>query len=342
MNKQNTSTINMEYRALGDLEVSALGLGGLHFGNLCDQVLTNRIIHQALDAGVNFIDTGPLYGDSCSEAFIGNAIRGRRYDVIIATKVGLESRKAEDGTFGVAVIPLNERNIRSGLEKSLKALGTDYVDLYQVHAFDHETPIEETMAILDSLVNEGKVRFIGCSNYLQGELRTASEAARKNRGTDFVSFQAHYNLIERRAEQEVLQDCRNLGVGVVCNRPLSRGILTGKYKIGRNLPESSRAVFSYRIRRWLLEPTLNLVAAFEEFARHRGHTVVELAIAWLLAQPGISSVLAGARNIQQLEANIKAIEMKLSEDDLMEIDKIIEGMDLMSQVKSMPECLFET
>ena len=115
-----------------------------------------------------------------------------------------------------------------------------------------------------------------------------------------------------------------------------------KYKIGRNLPESSRAVFSYRIRRWLSEPILNLVAALEEFARQRGHTVVDLAISWLLAQPGISSVLAGARNILQLEANIKAVEMKLSEDDLMEIDKIIEGMDLTSQVKSMPECLFET
>jgi aryl-alcohol dehydrogenase-like predicted oxidoreductase len=342
MNKQNTGTINMEYRKLGDLKVSALGLGGLHFGNLCDQVLTNRIIHQALDAGVNFIDTGPLYGDGCSEACIGTAIRGRREEVIIATKVGLESRTAEDGTFGVAVIPLNEGNIRSSLEKSLKALGTDYIDLYQVHAFDQEIPVEETMTILDSLVYEGKVRFIGCSNYLQDELKTASQAARKNRGTDFVSFQAHYNLIERRAEQEVLQDCRDLGVGVVCNRPLSRGILTGKYKTGQALPESSRAVFSYRIRRWLSEPTLNLVGALEEFARQRGRTVVDLAIAWLLAQPGISSVLAGARNIRQLEANIKAVEMKLSEQDLIEIDKIIEDMNLMSQVKSMPETLFET
>jgi len=289
---------------------------------------------------VNFIDTAPLYGNGYSEGFIGNAIRGRRHDVVVATKVGLEPSKAKDGSFGVSVIPLSKKNILSSIEKSLRALGTDYIDLYQVHAFDSGIPIEDTMATLDGLVQEGKIRCIGCSNYLRGELGKATAAIRKG-GASFVSFQAHYNLIERRAEQEVLPDCLKYGVGIICNRPLARGILTGKYKTGQLLPQGSRAVTSYRIRRWLSESTLLLVTALEELAQRHGRTVAEMAIAWLLAQRGISVVLAGARNLQQLEVNIRATGWILSNEDLAEVDVVIEKMNLMPQVKAMPETLFE-
>ncbi|MDO8568369.1 MAG: aldo/keto reductase, partial [Dehalococcoidales bacterium] len=295
----------MEYRNLGSLKASVLGIGGLHFGNLCDQATTTRIIHQALDTGINFIDTAPMYGNGYSEGYIGNAIRGYRHDVLIATKVGLEPKITRDGTDGVSVVPLDEKNIRSSVDKSLRALGTDYIDLYQVHAFDPNTPVEATMATLDALVKEGKIRLIGCSNYLRGEIELASAAEAKNGWTQFVSFQTHYNLIERRAEQEVIPSCHALGVGIICNRALARGILTGKYKPSQPLPEGSRAVTSYRIRRWLSEGTLRLVAALDEWAQKHSRTVIELAIAWLLAKPDVSVVLVGVRDIHQLEINVR-------------------------------------
>jgi len=283
-----------------------------------------------------------MYGGGFSEACIRNGIEGHRSDFLIATKVGLEPRTAEDGTFGVSVVPVNETNIRTSIEKSLRALGTDYIDLYQVHAFDPNTPVEETMAALDALVQEGKVRFIGCSNYFPGELELTAEVASKQGWTQFVSFQAHYNLLERRAEEELAPGCRALGVSIVCNRALARGITTGKYKHNQPLPEGSRAQTSYRIRRWLSERTLCLVAALNEFAEQRGRTVTELAIAWLLARPGVSVVLAGMRNLHQLETNVRAAEWTLSEEDMEEVDTIIERMEMMPQVKAMPETFFET
>jgi aryl-alcohol dehydrogenase-like predicted oxidoreductase len=323
------------------MKASVIGIGGLHFGNLCDQSVTSRIIHSALDTGINFIDTAPMYGNGFSEGYIARAIKGKRQDVILATKVGLVPNAAADGTFGVSVVPLNEQTIRASLEKSLQALETDYIDLYQVHAFDPTTPIEETMSTLTSLVREGKVRYIGCSNYLHGELEKTATTATVNGGTPFVSFQAHYNMIERRGETEVLPSCHNLKVGFICNRPLARGILTGKYKTNQPIPEGSRAVISYRIRRWLSEPTLRMVGALDDWARQRGHTVAELAISWLLAQSCVAVVVIGTRNLTQLEENIHSVDWSLSRRELAEIDGIISRLGLMSQVKNMPETLFE-
>ena len=334
----------MEYRNLGQsvLTASVLGIGGLHFGNLCDQDTTTSIIRRGLELGVNFIDTAPMYGGGFSEACIRNAILGHRGEVLLATKVGLEPWTAPDGTFGVAVVPLNEGNIRTTIEQSLRALGTDYIDLYQVHAFDPNTPIEETMATLDDLVREGKIRFIGCSNYLPGGLNMSAAAAAEHGWTQFVSFQAHYNLIERRAELELAPDCQALSVGIICNRPLARSILTGKYRPDHPLPEGSRAAMSHRVRRWLSERTLLLVAALNEFAQSSGHTVTELAIAWLLAKQGVSVVLVGMRNLHQLETNVCATEWTLSNEELGKIDEIIEKLDMMSQVRAMPEAFLET
>ncbi len=334
----------MEYRELGhsSLMTSGLGIGGLHFGVFCDQVTTTRIIHQALGHGINFIDTAPMYGEGYSETFVKNAIRGRRHEVLLSTKVGLKPLIASDGTFGVSVAPLTKDYIRSSLEQSLRALGTDYIDLYQIHAFDPETPIEEGIETLDMLVKEGKVRFIGCSNYNHTELKLVSSVAAKRGWTQFASFQVHYNLIERRAEQDVVPACRALGLGIICNRALARGILTGKYKLNQPIPEGSRAVTSIRVRCWLSEDTLGLVAALDEFAQERGRTATELAIAWLLAQTDISVVLAGMRNLGQLETNVHATEWTLSGEELAEIDTIIKNFGLMSQVNAMPETFFET
>ena len=329
----------MEYRTLGhpSLKASVLGIGGLHFGAFVDQAVTTRIIRRALDHGVNFIDAAPMYGDGHAEAYIGNAIRGCRSDVLIATKVGLEPRMAPDGTFGVSIAPLNERTVRSAIEKSLRALGTDYIDLYQVHAFQPKTPLEETMETMDSLIQEGTVRYIGCSNYDHTALELASAVAVEHGWAQFVSFQVRYNLIERRAEQDIVPTCGSLGVKLICNLALARGILTGKYKYNQPLPEDSRAAKSTRVRQVLSEQTLLLVAALDEFAHKRGRTAAELAIAWLLAKPGVSVVLAGMRNLEQLETNVRAAEWTLSEEDMVELDAIIQSFDMMSQVRAMPE-----
>lgn len=342
--KAHCERVSMKYRKLGQssLIASVLGIGGLHFGVFCDQATTTRIIRRALDLGVNFIDTAPMYGHDHSETFIKNAIHSRRHEVLLSTKVGLEPRIAPDGTLGVSVVPLTRAHIRSSLENSLRALGTDYIDLYQVHAFDPQTPIEETMEALDALVREGKVRFIGCSNYNHAELELVWAAVARCGRTQFSSFQVHYNLIERSAEQSIIPACRALGVGTICNRALARGILTGKYKPNQPLPEGSRAVTSQRVRRWLSERTLRLVVALEEFARERGHTVTELAIAWLLRKPDVSVILAGMRNLDHLETNVRAIEWTLSDEDLIEIDDIIQNFGLMTEVEVMPETFFET
>lgn len=334
----------MKYRKLGrsPLLPSALGIGALHFGVYLDQAASTRIILRAHELGVNFIDTAPMYGNGDSEKYIRKAIEGHRHEFLISTKVGLVPKIAPDGTFGCCVAPMTPDYIRSCLEKSLIDLGTDYIDLYQVHAFDPDRPVEDTLRTLDSLVREGKVLYTGCSNYNHIELELASSAAKRNGWTEFVSFQVQYSLTERRAEQDIAPSCHNHGVGILCNRALSRGILANKYKPNQPLPEGSRASMSYRVRQWLSESTMLLVEDLNEFARKRGHTSAELAIAWLLTRPDVSIVLAGMRNLEQLEINVRGTEWSLSEEDLREIDAIIEKHNLMSQVNSMPETFFET
>lgn len=333
----------MHYGQLGtsSLQSSVLGIGGLHFGLFCDQADTTRIIYRALDLGINFIDTAPLYGQGHSETLIKNAIQGRRDKVLLSTKVGLEPHTAPDGTFGVSVTPLTQNHIRRSLEKSLIALGTDYIDLYQVHAFDPNTPIQETLETLTVLVREGKVRFVGCSNYDHMQLQEASAAATKLRSVQFVSCQVHYNLLERRAEQDIVPLCLAIGSGIICNRALARGILTGKYQVNQPLPVGSRAVTSFRVRRWLDESTLLIVEALGRFAREHGRTVTELAIAWLLARQAVSVVLVGVRNLDQLESCARAVEWLLSDDELFRVEEIVEQFDSASRVRAMPETFFE-
>ena len=333
----------MRYRKLGNssLDVSLLGVGALHFGVFCDQYTTNNIVWKAFDLGINFIDTAPMYGSGKSEMFVKNAIKGHRKDVILATKVGLEPVFDKEGTFGVEVVPLSRQNIRRSLEKSLNALDTDYIDLFQVHAFDSSTPMEESLAELESLVKEGKVRYVGCSNYDDKELLHAAGTVEKHKSIDFVSLQCHYNLIERRAEQKIVPICVKRNYGIICYRALCRGILSGKYKNNQPLPEQSRAKMSNRVRRWLTQGTLLLTDSLEEFAKKRNRTLIELSIAWLLERPAVASVLAGMRNIEQLEICARGADGKLSDEDLNGIDKIIDNLGLREQVNYLPDTFLE-
>lgn len=333
----------MQYRKLGNssLEASVLGVGGLHFGVFCNQQETTRIISRALDLGINFIDTAPMYGNGNSERFIKNAIKGRRKQVLISTKVGLEPHFLKEGTFGVKVVPLKKIVIRQSVEKSLANLGIDYIDLYQVHAFDATTPMEETAEALKELVDEGKIRFAGCSNYDYAEFIDTATTARENKLLRFVSLQCHYNLIERRAEQEIVPACIEHNCSIICYRALCRGILTGKYKLNQPLPEGSRAHISNRVRRWLSKDTLMLTQALEGFALSRGRSLTEVAIAWLLNRPAVAVVLAGMRSIEHLEVCCKSTDWHLSKAEMEEIDKIISSLSLTAQVNSLPETFLE-
>ncbi len=331
----------MEQRIMGnsDLKVSELGIGALHFGTYCDQNATNQIIHHALDLGFNFIDTAPMYGQGQSEAFVKNAIQGRRDQILLSTKVGLEPRFEADGRFECNIVPLTKQRIRESLEKSLKALGTEYIDLYQIHAFDHKTPIEETMETLEKLVKEGKIRYIGCSNYDGDNLDTAMNAVSSDAKNSFVSLQTQYNLLERRAERDIVPVCQKHNVGLICNRALARGILSGKYQVGQSIPEGSRAALSIKVRESLSDNIIQVIGALQGFAKALGREVIELALAWLLARPQVSLVLVGVRNILQLETCKEAVNWKLSDKNLEDLDAILEKFNLLARTYLIPEVL---
>ena len=323
------------------MEASTIGLGALHFGVFLDQEETTRIVHHAIENGVNFIDTAPMYGNGNSELFLRNALKDYRHRVILSTKAGLEPVIRKDGSFGVEIATLKEEYIRRSVEKSLQRLGVDYIDLFQLHAFDWSTPFEETMKTLDSLVQEGKIRAVGCSNYNKQELFRALSVIETYGHTPLSTLQCHYNVIEQRARRELIGNCRNKQIGVICNRGLARGILTGKYKFGRPPPERSRGVESLRIRECLSRETLDLVQDLRSWASRHERSVVEFALAWLLSREEISVALVGVRNIEQLNKCIRAADWSLGNGEFAEIDKIIDRMGLSNQVNSLPEVFLE-
>jgi aryl-alcohol dehydrogenase-like predicted oxidoreductase len=306
----------MEYRQLGKsgLKVSAIGLGGNTFGNGADEAQTARIIHHALDLGINFIDTADIYSRGLSETYVGKAVAGRRREAIIATKVRgrMGDRPNDEG--------LSRKHIMEGVEASLRRLGTDYIDLYQVHNVDPTTPIYETLAALDDLVHQGKVRYLGCSNFLAWQVCEALWAADRKNLTPFVSVQPRYNILDRQIERELLPFCRQYGIGIIPYSPLAGGILTAKYQPGQPPPPDTRAARNPRMQQQLTEQNLARVERLERWARDRGHTAAELALAWLLAHPEVSTVIAGATRPEQVEANARAADWKLTEADLKEID----------------------
>ena len=312
----------MEYRQLGKsgLKVSAIGLGGNTFGNGADEAQTARIIHRALDLGINFIDTADTYSRGVSEQFVGKAVAGRRQQALIATKVYGRMGEGPNDT------GLSRKHILEGVEASLKRLDTDYIDLYQVHNVDASTPIYETLSTLDGLVRQGKVRYIGCSNFLAWQLCEALWASDRKDLTPFVSVQPRYNVIDRTIERELVPFCRQYGIGIVPYSPLAGGILTGKYRLGEAPPADTRAGRNPRLQQQLNEAMLGKVSALAKWARDQGHDVGHLALAWLLSRPEVSTIIAGATKPEQVEDNARAAEWRLSAGDLEEIDRLL-GME---------------
>ena len=307
----------MEYRKLGNsgLKVSAIGLGGNNFGWWADEATSISVINHALDLGITFIDTADMYKAGESEQFIGKAVKNRRSEVIIATKFG-----------GVMGKGPNERGgsryyIMKAVEASLRRLQTDYIDLYYQHVPDPTTPIEETLRALDDLVRAGKVRYIGCCNFAAWQLSEALWTSRTNSLAPFVVVQSRYNILERQIESELYPCCQAHNVGVVPWGPLSGGFLTGRYQKGEETPAGAFV----KMRMYdnvKTEANWKKLDGLKEFTAQRGHTVGELAIAWLLARERICSVIAGARNIEQVAENAKAADWKLASDEFAQIEKI--------------------
>lgn len=311
----------MEYRRLGTsgLKVSALGLGTNSFGRRVDEKGAARILDQALDLGISFLDTANIYGGGLSEEFIGKALKNRRGKFILATKFGRVMEETPNGK-GASRLHIMEQ-----LEGSLTRLGTDTIDLYQLHIYDPDTPIEETLRALDDSVRQGKVRYIGCSQVSSWQACEGLWTSRLLNLNSYVSVQPHYNLLKREIEKELVPFCRAYGLGIIPYFPLEGGVLTGKYRPGQPAPAGSRyAGSSTEANNRLSQRNLSMVTALERFSEARGRPVVELALAWFLANPLVSTVIAGATKPEQVVANARCLDWKLSAEELIEIDSIVQ------------------
>lgn len=285
----------MEYRRLGNsgLKVSEIGLGGNNFGNRADEETSITIINHALEMGINFIDTADMYAQGRSEEIVGKAVKGKRSKIIIATKFGNPVTVGPDQQGG------SRSYIMKAVEASLRRLSTDYIDLYYVHYPDSETPIQETLRTLDNLIQTGKVRYIGCSNFAAWQLCEAIWTSKFDGLESFIAVQPRYNLLDRSIERELVPCCQAYGIGIIPWGPLASGFLTGKYRRAREIPAGMRLANPSPIYNDIVtDANFDKLDKLQTFAQERRHSVGELAIAWLLSHQWIGSVIAGAMNIE--------------------------------------------
>jgi aryl-alcohol dehydrogenase-like predicted oxidoreductase len=302
----------VDQRRIGSLEVSVVGLGCNNFGVRLDLKQTTAVVHDALDAGITFFDTADVYGNGKSEEFIGRVLAAGRDQVVIATIFGIELDATRKGA--------SPAYVRRACEDSLKRLRTDWIDLYQLHRPDPETPIADTLGALDELVRAGKVREIGCSYFTAAQLREARKAA--GTGAVFVSVQNEYSLVVREPEREVLPECERQGLAFLPYYPLASGVLTGKYRLGRPAPAGTRLATNSDSSQRFLGPNAARAEALAAFAESRGHTLLELAFSWLLRHRVVASVFAGAMSPEQVHANAQAAGWRLTADELARVDAI--------------------
>jgi aryl-alcohol dehydrogenase-like predicted oxidoreductase len=308
----------MEYHRLGNsgLKVSVVGLGTNNFGGRTDESASRRVIDAAIDADINLFDTADVYGAGKSEEIIGRGIKGRRDAVVIATKFRASMGDGPNNEGG------SRGYIRRALEASLRRLQTEYIDLYQMHSPDPETPIEETLGTLNDLIREGKVRYIGSSNFKGWQIADAAGVAHEHHWNPFITAQNHYSLAERGIEREVIPACSHYGVGMLPYFPLEAGLLTGKYRRGEAAPSGTRLASSPAAGRFLTDAKFDLAERLERFASERGITMLHVAIGGLAAQPQVASVMAGATKPEQISANVEAGSWKPTSDDLAELNRL--------------------
>jgi aryl-alcohol dehydrogenase-like predicted oxidoreductase len=317
--KQEEEESIVEYRQLGasGVRVSEIGLGTNQFGGKVDQQGVDAIIAGAIDLGINFIDTADVYTQSRSEETLGHALKGRWQQVVLATK---GFNKTGDGP--------NDRgasryHLVNAVDASLRRLQSDHIDLYQIHRWDESTPIDETLRALDDMVRGGKIRYVGASNFAAWQLARANLLAELRGWSPFVSVQPHYNMLQRGIEQELLPYCNAYNVGILPYFPLAGGFLTGKYRRGQAAPAGSRGESSPYVQGYMTDENYDRVERLTAWAEQRDHTMAELAHAWLLAHPSVSSVISGATSLAQLQANAKAAAWRLTADDLAEVNEIL-------------------
>jgi aryl-alcohol dehydrogenase-like predicted oxidoreductase len=316
----------MKMRNLGrsDLRVSVVGLGCNNFGMVTDQEQSRSVIEAALDHGIILFDTADIYGNrGGSETILGQVLGNRRKNIVLATKVGKPMDDA--GTMRGA----SRRYILSEVEASLKRLQTDWIDLYQIHEPDPDTPMDETLKTLDDLIRQGKVRYIGCSNFPAWRVVESCWISKDLRIHGFVSCQDQYSLLVRAIEHELIPAIDSYGIGLLPYFPLAGGFLTGKYKRNEPAAEGTRfAKWKGLAQRYVTEANWNVVERLQRFCAEQNHTLLELAFGWLLAKPFVSSVMAGATKPEQVGMNVAAANWLLSAEDLAEIDRLSQQSNL--------------
>jgi len=308
----------MRTRRLGNsgLKVSEVGLGCNNFGMRIDQKATQAVVDTAIEAGITLFDTADVYGATQSEVFLGKALGKRRHEIVLATKFGMQIGDDKSRSGG------SRRWIMRAVEDSLSRLGTDYIDLYQLHRYDPETPLDETLRALDDLVTQGKVRYIGNSNFTGWQIADADWTAAG--ATRFVSAQNLFSLLERKVEHEVLPSCEHFGLGFLPFFPLASGLLSGKYKRGEKPPEGTRlAAWGSRGAAALSDKNFDKVEKLTAWAEAHDNTILELAFAWLLGHEVVSSVIAGATSPEQVKTNAAAGDWRLTPEEVAEVGELI-------------------
>ena len=315
--------MDMTYRPLGGsgLMVSAVGIGTNAFSRRVDQDGVGEILDAAQESGVTLLDTADIYGvhPGASEEMLGHALKGRRDEFVVATKFGMDMQGANGEDHGVRG---SRRYIRRAVEASLRRLQTDHLDLYQLHRFDSVTPLAETLGALTELVREGKVLYLGCSNFDGWQIADADWTSATAGLERFVSVQNHYSLLNRGLEKEVAPACERFGLGVLPYFPLEYGLLTGKYRRGEAAPTGSRADLDASRAGWLAKADWDRIEALEAYAAERGLSLLDVAVAGLAAQPTVSSVISGATRGEQVTANAAALRWQPTDEELDQLDQL--------------------
>ena len=314
----------MRYRHLGNsgLEVSETGLGANSFGEpgRRDYAESRAIVHAAIDHGINFVDTSNVYAQGLSEEYIGRALEGRRHEMLIGTKFG-SKREHGPNLFGGG-----RKFVMDAVEDSLRRLRTDYIDLYMIHRPDPRVPLEETLRAMDDIVQQGKALYVGVCNFEAWRMVDAVWTCKANGITQIISSQFEYSMLYRGGEAEMLPACRKHGVGVMPYLPLAAGFLTGKVDVSGKAPAGTRlALDAGQSERWITESNMRAISVLQEWARERGKTLVDLAFAWLLADPIVGTVIAGASSPDQVAQNASASNWQLTQEDRDEVTAILDA-----------------
>jgi aryl-alcohol dehydrogenase-like predicted oxidoreductase len=305
----------VEIRRIGKLEVSVIGLGCNNFGWRIDEQATRAVVDAAISAGINFFDTADIYGKTKSESYLGKALKGRRASVIVATKFGKQVDETRTGA--------RPEYVHQACNDSLRRLETDYIDLYQLHAPDPTVPIADTLGALNELVVAGKVLEIGCSNFSGEQINEAEQTSVNGKLARFASVQNHYNMLKRDDEFDAIPECERLGLAYLPYFPLESGLLTGKYRQGHVAPQGTRIADGGWLAEKYTERNMAIIEQLIAFAETRGHTMLELAMSWLLRLPVVASVIAGATSAAQVHDNAASPEWKLEAGEIDAIDAIL-------------------